>query len=124
MAEGGRRIEEGRGVAEVEKGGFGGGVLEERGRELVGDDGCIGGCDEGCLVLGRRSGEEMAGSGRRIKEGRGVTEMEDGGSAERDECCRRGGRDRQGRRGRVVLARCGAADIVLDVSMVRLGGFG
>ena len=56
---------------------------------------------------GRRSGEEMAGSGRRIKEGRGVTEMEDGGSAERDECCRRGGRDRQGRRGRVVLARCG-----------------
>ena len=42
MAEGGRRIEEGRGVAEVEKGGFGGGVLEERGRELVGDDCCIG----------------------------------------------------------------------------------
>ena len=33
MAEGGRRIEEGRGVAEVEKGGVGGGVLEERGCE-------------------------------------------------------------------------------------------
>ena len=84
MAEGGRRIEEGRGVAEVEKGGFGGGVLEERGRELVGDDGCIGGCDEGCLVLGRRSGEEMAGSGKRIQEGRCVEERENDGSMEGD----------------------------------------
>ena len=76
MAEGGRRIEEGRGVAEVEKGGFGGGVLEERGRELVGDDGCIGGCDEGCLVLGeekwRRDGREWEeDQGRKRRDGDG-----------------------------------------------------
>ena len=43
-----------------------------------------GSCDEGCLVLGRRSGEEMAGSGKRIQEGRCVAERENDGSMEGD----------------------------------------
>jgi len=56
----------------------GGGVLVERGRGRVGGDGWRR-CDEGCLVLGRRGGEEVAEGGRRIEEGGGVAEVEKGG---------------------------------------------